>query len=121
MRCWFVAVILLCVCTSANAQNRELIIVGIGANSCSTVLKNYREGPRAMGYLIITWAEGFWSSQNAMMLMAGTPMLKNLAGDSDTRIKALMDECSRRPSEDFGLIVRDHFAKLPTFPNPRAK
>jgi hypothetical protein len=32
-----------------------------------------------------------------------------------------MAECSRRPSEDFGLIVRDQFAKLPTFPNPRAK
>jgi hypothetical protein len=32
-----------------------------------------------------------------------------------------MYECCRRTSEDFGLIVRDHFAKLPTFPNPRAK
>jgi hypothetical protein len=121
MRRWFVAAILLFVCTSANAQNRELIIVGIGANSCSTILKNYREGPKAMGYLIISWAEGFWSSQNAMMLQAGTPMLKNLSGDSDARIKALMAECSRRPSEDFGLIVRDYFFELPNWPNPKAK
>jgi hypothetical protein len=115
-----VAAILLS-CTTANAQNRELIIAGIGANSCSTILKNYREGPKAMGYLIISWAEGFWSSQNAMMLQAGTPMLRNLAGDSDARIKALMAECSRRPSVDFGLIVRDYFFELPNWPNPKAK
>jgi len=115
-----VAAILLS-CTIVNAQNRELIIVGIGANSCSAILKNYREGPKAMGYLIISWAEGFWSSQNAMMLQAGTPMLRNLAGDSDARIKALMAECSRRPSEDFGLIVRDYFFELPNWPNPKAK
>jgi hypothetical protein len=121
MRSWFVAAALLFVCTSANAQNRELIIAGIGASPCSMILKNYREGPKAMGYLIISWAEGFWSSQNAMLLQAGTPMLKNLAGDSDARIKALMAECGGRPSEDFGLVVRDHFAKLPTFPNPNAK
>jgi hypothetical protein len=48
-------------------------------------------------------------------------MLKNLGGDSDALIKVLMAECSRRPSEDFGLIVRDQFAKLPTSPDPRAK
>jgi hypothetical protein len=56
-----------------------------------------------------------------MMLQAGTPMLKNLAADSEAQIKALMAECGRRPSEDFGLIVRDHFVKLPSFLNPRAK
>jgi hypothetical protein len=78
MRGWFIAVILLFVCTSTNAQNRELIISGVGASSCADILKNYREGPKAMGYLIVSWAEGFWSSQNAMMLQAGAPMLKNL-------------------------------------------
>lgn len=121
MRYSLAVVTLFVMCTSANAQNAELIIVGIGANSCKQVLKTYREGPRAMGYLIVTWAEGFWSSQNAMMLQAGVPMLKNLAGDSDARIKALMDECGRQPSQDFGLVVRDYFFKLPPMRNPNAK
>jgi hypothetical protein len=118
---WLAAAILMALCTSANAQTREFIIAGIGANKCSTVLKNYSEGPKAMGYLIITWAQGFWSSQNAMFLMAGAPMMKNLAGDDETRIKAMMDLCRRRLSDDFGLVVRDYFNELPNLPNPRAK
>jgi hypothetical protein len=74
-----------------------------------------------MGYLIMTWAQGFWSSQNAMFLQAGAPMMRNLAGDDEPRLKAMMEQCSRRPTEDFGLIVRDYFSELPRYPNPRAK
>jgi hypothetical protein len=108
-------------CVSANAQPRELIISGIGANSCADVLDDYRQGPKAIGYLALTWAQGFWSSQNAMMLQAGVPMVKNLAIDSDVTLKALMDKCGREPSRDFGIIVRDHFFDLPAIRNPRAK
>lgn len=121
MRYLLVATFLLGLCTSTHAQPRELIIAGVGASKCAEVLKSYREGPKAMGYLILTWAHGFWSSQNAMFLQAGTPMLRNLAGDEDSLIKALMDKCGRRPAEDFGLIVRDHFLELPSFSNPRAR
>jgi hypothetical protein len=117
----FLAAAILLICAPASAQKSELIIAGIGANSCAVVLKNYREGPKPMGYLIMTWALGFWSSQNAMLLQAGTPMLKNLAVNDEAQIKTFMDECSRRPSEDFGLIVRDQFLKLPTFRDPNVK
>ena len=119
MRHFWLAILLISV--PASAQNGELIIAGIGANSCESVLKSYREGPNPMRYLILTWAKGFWSSQNAMFLQAGTPILKNLAVDDDVQIKTLLDECSRRPSENFGLIVRDQFLKLPTFRNPNIK
>ena len=108
-------------CACAQAQSGEMIIAGIGANKCSDVLKTYREGPKAMGYLMLTWAQGFWSSQNAMFLQAGTPMMKNLAGNDEARLKAMMDLCSSRPADDFGLIVRDYFFELPNYPNPRAK
>ncbi len=119
MRVLLAAAAILLACATASAQNRELIIVGIGANSCTEVLKTYREGPKAMGYLILTYAQGFWSSQNAMFLIAGTPMLRNLAGDADAQLKGLMAECERRPSQDFGIIVRDHFHTLPSMRNPR--
>ena len=66
-----------------------------------------------MEYLIFSYVQGFWSSQNSMFMQARAPVLKNLAGDSDTHLKALMAECGRTPSEDFGIIVRDYFYNLP--------
>lgn len=55
------------------------------------------------------------------MVMAGAPTLRNLAGDDEPRIKAMMDACAKTPTRDFGLIARDYFAELPTFPNPNAR
>src|SRR6187549_3820996 len=120
MRHFLAAAILLCSCTTLNAQPSELIIVGIGARPCADILKSYREGPKAMTYLILTWAHGFWSSQNATFLQARVPFLKNLAGDDDAQVKALMAACERRPTQDFGLVVRDHFLELPSMRNPQA-
>jgi hypothetical protein len=121
MRRLLAVAIFLSSCATLNAQPSELIIVGIGARPCADTLKTYREGPKAMSYLILTWAHGFWSSQNAMFLQARVPMLKNLAGDDDTQVKALMAACERKPSQDFGLIVRDYYYELPSMQNPQAK
>lgn len=74
-----------------------------------------------MSYLILTWAHGFWSSQNAMFLQTGVPFLMNLAGNDDAQVKALMAACERKPAQDFGIVVRDHFLTLPTMRNPQAK
>lgn len=97
------------------------MIVGIGARPCADILKNFRASPKGMSALILTWAHGFWSSQNAMFLQARVPFLKNLAGDDDAQVKALMTACERKPSQDFGLVVRDHFLELPNMRNPQAK
>jgi hypothetical protein len=121
MRRWLTIIFVLGLCTSVNAQPRELIIAGIGATTCAHVLKSYREGPKAMSYLILTWAQGFWSSQNAMFLQAGAPLLRNLAGDDEAHIKGLMTACDGKPSVDFGIIVRDYFFELPGYRNPQAK
>jgi hypothetical protein len=121
MRRLLVAATLLCSCTALHAQPSELMIIGIGARPCADILKTYREGPKAISYLILTWAHGFWSSQNATFLQARVPFLKNLAGDNDSQVKALMAACERRPSQDFGLVVRDHFFELPNMRNPQAK
>jgi hypothetical protein len=119
MRALLSAAAILLACASASAQERELIIAGAGASPCATVLKMYREGPKAAGLLLIYYAQGFWSSQNAMFLQAGTPMLKNLGGDSRAQLEGLMAECERKPSQDFGIIVRDYFHTLPSMRNPR--
>jgi hypothetical protein len=121
MRRWLTIIFFFGLCTSANAQPRELIIAGIGATTCAHVLKSYRQGPKAMRYLIMTWAQGFWSSQNAMLLQAGAPLLRNLAGGDEAHIKGLMTACDGKPSVDFGIIVRDYFFELPGYRNPQAK
>jgi hypothetical protein len=113
MRYFLAVASILLGCASASAQDRELVVVGLGANSCSAILKNYREAPKAVSYLIISYAQGFWTGQNAMFMQARAPLVKNLAGDSEAHLKKLMAECGRRPSEDFGIIIRDYFYDLP--------
>jgi hypothetical protein len=61
------------------------------------------------------------SSQNAMFLQAGVPLLKNLAVNDDAQLKARVTACERRPSQHFGLVVRDHFHERPDMKNPQAK
>jgi hypothetical protein len=119
MRHFLAAAVFLTSCTSAPAQNPETVIVGFGANTCANIVKNYREGPKAMGILIISYAQGFWSGQNSVLMQAGAPVLKNLAGDGETHVKALMADCADRPSDHFGLVIRDYFFKLPKASMPK--
>ena len=108
-------------CTSASAENQEAVVIGIGGNPCSVILKNYQEGPKAMSYLIMSYVQGFWTGQNSMFMQARAPIVKNLAGDDEKQLKALMAECRRRPSEHFGIIIRDYFFELPGVSMPAAK
>ena len=113
MRDLLAATAILLSCASASAQDRELVVVGFGASPCSDVLKHHQEEPKVLGLLLITYAQGFWTGQNAMFMQARAPTVKNLAGGSEAHLKNLMAECGRRPSEDFGIIIRDYFYKLP--------
>ena len=110
MRHFLAAAVFLASGTSAPAQNPETVIVGFGANTCANIVKNYREGPKT---------QGFWSGQNSVLMQAGAPVLKNLGGDGETHVKALMADCADRPSDHFGLVIRDYFFKLPKASMPK--
>ena len=99
---------------TVQAENNEFVVVGFGATPCAEILNSYRKQPSVASLLLFSYVEGFWSGQNSMLMQAAPSVVKNLAGDKQQILKALMVECERRPTEDFGIVVRDRFFQLPT-------
>jgi hypothetical protein len=54
---------------AASAAEEAMALRGVGITSCAQFAKLYAGDPKYVETVFFSWAQGYWSSQNTMLLL----------------------------------------------------
>lgn len=81
--------------TQGHAESEQIAAVGAGASTCAEFARSFKETPELTEAVYYSWAQGFMSSQNLMLLLSGQSVhnLKKLSlASAKSHVRAFCDK-----------------------------
>lgn len=113
-RAFFLLSLVLIMPVTANAENIEYDMLGIGNTSCAELGKLYKQNPVGVDTLYYSWYTGFVTGANVAFQIAGVGF-KNIAGTHQKdKMPSLRRYCDEHPMLSFHDAVIEDFKSLPS-------
>lgn len=101
---------------AASAATDPKMEMGIGVQTCGQFAAAYRDDPHVAETIYFTWAQGFMSGQNVLVVLA-TGKTVDLSGMSMDALQAsIRDYCDAHPLAMFDVAVENLYRSLPAPP-----
>jgi hypothetical protein len=87
---------------------------GFGSGKCSAYLSDITQRGEVARALYFSWAQGFLSATNGLMLKSGVPTITNFTAKiANTEQQTYLDErCKAEPDKDFAAAVLELLDRL---------
>jgi hypothetical protein len=103
-------------CTTASAADDPKMEMGVGVQTCGEFADAYRRDPHVAETIYFTWAQGFMSGQNVLVVLA-TGKTVDLSAVSMNQLEAGVREyCDAHPLAMFDIAVENLYRSLPAPP-----
>src|SRR5690348_732225 len=84
--------------STAQAQgNKDYAFMGLGVSTCAKFAEMYKLSPDQAELSFFTWAQGFMSGLNSVLLVRRQPFTNLAAWDTDRQEQYLRYYCSDHP------------------------
>ncbi|HXZ00337.1 MAG TPA: hypothetical protein VEI03_10075 [Stellaceae bacterium] len=105
--------VLLAAAAAAAQQPKDLAEMGLGANSCARFSEMYGNDPASTETTFFTWAQGFMSAINLVLLGREHQRSTNLAlWDVERQKRHILSYCAANPSRAYDEGVFDLFEAM---------
>lgn len=102
--------------TAAIAADEPKMGMGVGGQTCGEFADAYRRDPHIAETIYFTWAQGFMSGQNVLVVLA-TGKTVDLSAVSLTELEArIRDYCDAHPLAVYYFAVENVYRSLPSPP-----
>ena len=103
-----------CMILTAGATNAEQgQFVGIGSDTCGVFAQDYRKDGAAVENIYFTWAQGFMSGMNGMLVNEAKGFRQLTAKSTSEQKAFIRSYCSQHPLDDYPTAVVALFRSLP--------